>query len=105
MSPDDYPIAQITWVNNVATIKIDYSKLFEHNKEPLATELAFYDRPKVSYRQMHERLFHAGPNRVRLAYSKTKIAISFHEAYNYVCNACNFSKVTQFINYVPFIFA
>jgi hypothetical protein len=89
----------------MAIIKVDYSKLFDYNEESLATELAFYDRPKVSYRQMHERLFHAGPNRVFLACFRAGIAISSYEAYDYVCNACNFGKVTQFISHVSFIFA
>jgi hypothetical protein len=105
MSPNDFPVAQVTWINNMATIKVDYNKLFKHNKEPLATELAFYDRPKMSYRQMHERLFHANPNRVLLAYSKTGITISSHEAYNYVCNACNLGKATQLISHIFSIFA
>jgi hypothetical protein len=103
MSPNDFPVAQITWINNVATIKVDYNKLSKHNKEPLATELALYDRPKLSYRQMHERLFHANPNRVLLACSKAGIAIFSHEAYDYVCNAYNLGKVTQFISHIPFI--
>jgi hypothetical protein len=102
---DDRVLAAVDWCCNIAVVRIDYTKIEQHDINPLSIEVTFSNRPIVTYKQMHERMFHAGPDRVILACKRARIKIFATKAYSYVCEPCNLAKARILINHMPFIFS
>jgi hypothetical protein len=84
-------------------VRINYTKIEQHDINPLSTKITLSNRPTVTYKQMHERMFHAGPNRMILACKKARIKIFATKAYSYVCKPCNFAKARILISHMPSI--
>jgi hypothetical protein len=86
-------------------VRVNYTKIEQHNINLLSIEVTLSNRPTVTYKQMHERIFHASPDRVILACKRAEIKISAIEAYNYMCEPCNLAKARILISHMPFIFS
>jgi hypothetical protein len=96
-------LAAINWCCNIAVVPVNYTKIEQYDINPLSIEVTLSNRLIVTYKQMHERMFHAGPDRMILACKKAGIKISAIKAYSYVYESCNFAKARILINYMPFI--
>jgi hypothetical protein len=96
-------LAAINWCCNIAIVRVNYTKIKQHDINPLSIKITLSNRPTVTYKQMHERIFHAGPDRMMLACKRAGIKISAIKAYNYVYESCNFAKARILTSYMPFI--
>jgi hypothetical protein len=102
---DSRMLAAVDWCCNIAVVRVDYTKIEQYDINPLSIEITLSNRPIVTYKQMHERMFHAGPDRMILACKRAGIKISAIEAYNYVYELCNLAKACILISYMPSIFS
>jgi hypothetical protein len=102
---DGRVLAVINWCCNIAMVRINYTKVEQHDINPLSTEITLNNRPTVTCKQMHERMFHASPDRMILACKKAGIKISAIKAYSYIYEFCNFAKARILISYMLFIFS
>jgi hypothetical protein len=102
---DGRMLAAINWCCNVAMVRVDYTKVEQHDINSLSIEITLSNRPIVTYKQMHERMFHAGPDRMILACKKAGIKIFVIKAYNYMCKFCNFAKARILTSYMLFVFS
>jgi hypothetical protein len=100
---DGRVLTAVNWCCNIAIIRINYTKIEQHDINPLSTKVTLSNRPTVIYKQMHERMFHAGPNRIILACKRAKIKISATKAYSYTYKPCNLAKTRILTSYMPFI--
>jgi hypothetical protein len=84
-------------------VRVNYTKIEQHDINSLSIKITFSNRPTVTYKQMHERMFHAGPNRMILACKRAGIKISAIKAYSYVYKPCNLAKARILISHMPSI--
>jgi hypothetical protein len=96
-------LAVINWCCNIAVIRVNYTKIEQHDINPLSTKVTLSNRPIVTYKQMHERMFHADPNRMILACKKAGIKISATKAYNCIYELYNLAKARILISHMPSI--
>jgi hypothetical protein len=102
---DGRVLAAVDWCCNVAVVRVDYTKIEQYDINPLSTEVTLSNRPTVIYKQMHERMFYASPDRMILACKRAGIKIFAIEAYSYVCELCNLAKARILISHMLSIFS
>ncbi|KAK6062454.1 hypothetical protein SCUP515_13355, partial [Seiridium cupressi] len=97
-------VAAVTWVNQVAVLKVKDSEVPKSTKSSSVipyTNFGYTSTPRVTYKQMHERMFHAGPERVLLACKRAGIPVTRKEAYSYSCEACKLGKAHSLVSHIP----